>query len=381
MMAKSCSTAAIVALVFVLTSSASGAKFAQVEASPPAASESCEALCEQDEGMDADTCRTRCATKTDTMTNNVEDGIDDFVEGEVTNEQGGTAMEDHAEGEYGMQIQDCTPTVDIKEEPTFEDIDTEGGGLLEPITGSGDGYITMEEAQAWAAKACIPDEMMSQLFSETDLNQDGKVDSEEFEAAGEDTELEKKMDKEFDKVLPEGDDEVNTADMPDFNTFDENGDGFLTVDEVEATFKLEGERRGVNKEEMDLISEEVLDALKKMDEDGDGALNREEFERIANNDFGDESREQALADDDAEDPDDLHREGAKFLEVRRAVPVIRSALHTGARHRRASTAQRAHAAAARRMRIMAKIQAPGSASARWQAAAVAIALRKAEQTR
>merc|ERR1719324_1806093 len=57
--------------------------------------------------------------------------------------------------------------------------------------------------------------------------------------------------------------------------------------------------------------EEVHDALKKMDEDGDGALNREEFERIAKNDFGDEMKEQAMADEDEADPNDLNRQGSK----------------------------------------------------------------------
>merc|ERR1719379_3386411 len=110
------------------------------------------------------------------MTHHNEEALDDWMEDEVTNEQGGAAMEDHAEEEYGMQIADCHPSVDVTVPPTFYDIDTEPeGGLFKDITGNGDGLITMEEALAWGRKACIPDEMMRQLFSETDTNQDGMV--------------------------------------------------------------------------------------------------------------------------------------------------------------------------------------------------------------
>merc|ERR1719313_713657 len=66
---------------------------------------------------------------------------------------------------------------------------------------------------------------------------------------------------------------------------------------------------------MDVIMEEVHGVLKQMDEDGDGCLNREEFERLAENDFGDEMKEQAMADEDEADPDDLHRQGSKAAKA------------------------------------------------------------------
>merc|ERR1719235_349383 len=138
-----------------------------VEPSPPPAEESCEALCDRATGEAAESCRTRCATSTDVMTHHHEEGLDDFVEDEVTNEHGGTAMRDYAEDEYGMDIEECEETLDpeaISEPPTFSDIDTEpAGGLFEPITGNGDGYITPEEADAWARRMCIPPGMIRQL--------------------------------------------------------------------------------------------------------------------------------------------------------------------------------------------------------------------------
>merc|ERR1719379_2842262 len=94
---------------------------------------------------------------------------------------------------------------------------------------------------------------MKQLFSETDTNGDDRVDREEFDRAGEDTALENELDEAIDD---EGSDQVNTADLPDFNTFDENGDGELEKPEVEEVFELEAERRN------DAITEEGMDAIR-----------------------------------------------------------------------------------------------------------------------
>merc|ERR1719375_2924660 len=107
-------------------------------------------------------------------------------------------MEAKAEADYPVDVLDCTPTVDIDHPPKLEDLDWKQ-----------DGVIDAEEAHDWGHKACVPDEMTDQIFSEADSNQDQKITPEEHS---------------------EGDDEYNRVHAPPLEEFDENNDGGLDDD-------------------------------------------------------------------------------------------------------------------------------------------------------
>ncbi|KAI9332240.1 calmodulin [Obelidium mucronatum] len=71
--------------------------------------------------------------------------------------------------------------------------------------------------------------------------------------------------RNFRDVLAE--EEVKEA----FKVFDKNGDGFITHDELQATLAAQGDN---------LSYEEVSEIIKEMDVDGDGKLNYEEFAKM-----------------------------------------------------------------------------------------------------
>lgn len=247
----------------------------------------CEDLCKYAEGMDKGSCMNECSVHTD-VAQNTRHGVKNFVKDQVTNKKGGKKMEAHAEKEFGMDIADCIPQIDVDEPPTFDEVDT-----------SKDGIIDSDEALAYGNKACIPDAFMMQLFEETDLDQDKQVTREEFDRSGEDTALEEEIDAAFDKPT-QGDDEINTVDLPDFDVFDKNEDGVLDETELGGAFRLEMQRRNpkASAEQVTDMQHSVKGAIEKIDTNGDGVIDREEYNKAANNKMGDELGEQAQADED-----------------------------------------------------------------------------------
>jgi len=280
---------------------------------PPEKSEAtktCEELCKSDTGIDADSgdCLTECAVSTDLETHHLDEGTDYFVNDESANEKGGTEMREKYNEKAAEEVPECVPQEGYEEgtTPTFDKLDTDGNG---EIDGS--------EAEIFAEKACIPDEMVMQLFSEADLNQDKLIDKKEFESAGEDTKNEVEMDKALEEES-QGDDESNTVQNPPITEFDKDKDGGL--DHEEATDMMEHEI-GRRTEHADLPEEtkeklepKIDKAIDEVDTNDDGVITGDEYVAEAEDggsDLGEELQEAQKADEDKPELDDLARADGK----------------------------------------------------------------------
>eukprot|EP00747_Dinoflagellata_sp_TGD_P138608 gnl/TRDRNA2_/TRDRNA2_175795_c0_seq1.p1 gnl/TRDRNA2_/TRDRNA2_175795_c0~~gnl/TRDRNA2_/TRDRNA2_175795_c0_seq1.p1 ORF type:complete len:368 (-),score=126.89 gnl/TRDRNA2_/TRDRNA2_175795_c0_seq1:78-1181(-) len=273
---------------------------------PLNAGDMCRELCKKDTGMDADfnDCMTECNVYTDTAPS-WEDAGGEFTEDESYNEKGGEEMEDKFEEMFPeKKVADCYPQVDVNKEPSFEDVDL-----------NHDGKVTKQEAIEWGAKACIPDEMVRQLFHDTDGNRDQYIDKAEWGVGGEDTALEKKIDERADPKT-EGDDEYHEVYMPKFDVFDLNDDGVLEESEVFDAFMFEMRQRMPEMgpdDKQKLVNEfrgKFSEDFKALDKNSDGVLDEEEYYAKTEGDLGTELKEQANQDEDLEDPDDMGRDDA-----------------------------------------------------------------------
>lgn len=262
----------------------------------------CEEMCKVDSGMDADArdCLTECAVATDLHTHHLDDGAYYFASDEAYNEKGGKKIKDLHNEKAPEEVPSCTPTIDLSKTPEFGDLDT-----------NGDGVISVEESEEWGEKACVSDEMQTQVFQQADLNADHVIDKKEFEAAGEVTKNEQVMDKALEKVS-EGDDEYNPVQNPPLEDFDANKDGALDKDEAKEMFEHELERRTehepVPEETMKEIEPDVQDAIDKVDTNDDGEIDADEYVAKGDDaDLGTELKEAGEANEDAKELDDLAR--------------------------------------------------------------------------
>jgi len=270
----------------------------------------CEELCKADTGIDADSgdCLTECAVATDLETHHLDEGTDYFVEDEAHNEKGGEKMLEQYNEKATEEVPECVPQEGYEEgtTPTFDKLDT-----------NKDGTIDEDEAISFGEKACIPDEMVMQLFSEADLNQDKVIGKDEFKAAGEDTKNEEAMDDALEEVS-EGDDESNTVQNPPMTEFDENNDGSLDKEEATDMMEHEIERRTehapIPEETKKELEPKIDEAIDKVDTNDDGVISGDEYvaeSEDGGSDLGKELEEATEADEDKPELDDLARADGK----------------------------------------------------------------------
>lgn len=264
----------------------------------------CEELCAKDSGIDADggDCKTECAVSTDLMTHHLDQGYEDFTRDEAYNEKGGQKMKEAHNEKAPEEVPSCIPEegYDASTIPEFDTLDI-----------NRDGVIDGDEAFTFGEKACIPDEMVGQLFSEADLNQDKVIEKNEWKAGGEDTKNEQAMDEALEKVS-QGDDESNTVQNPPMTEFDKNNDGSLDEDESKDVFEHELGRRTehepIPEDTMKELEPKIDEAVEKVDTNDDGAISGDEYAAKGDaNDLGDELQEAASADEDKPELDDLSR--------------------------------------------------------------------------
>ena len=104
----------------------------------------------------------------------------------------------------------------------------------------------------------IPDKELVQMIEKIDVNKDGYVDMEEFGAL-------------YQTIMDERDEEEDMREA--FNVFDQNGDGFITVDELRSVLQSLGLKQGRTLEDCKRM-------IKMVDVDGDGMVNYKEFRQM-----------------------------------------------------------------------------------------------------
>eukprot|EP00746_Dinoflagellata_sp_MGD_P161588 gnl/MRDRNA2_/MRDRNA2_88792_c0_seq1.p1 gnl/MRDRNA2_/MRDRNA2_88792_c0~~gnl/MRDRNA2_/MRDRNA2_88792_c0_seq1.p1 ORF type:complete len:413 (-),score=128.90 gnl/MRDRNA2_/MRDRNA2_88792_c0_seq1:24-1262(-) len=268
------------------------------------ANEDCVAICQHDTGMDKESCATQCATSTDLTTHHMDEGVDSIAEDKAYNEAGGNAIEEHVEGEHPVDVLDCAPQVDIEHPPELDELDTNQNGVVE-----------QGEAEEWGHKACVPDEMTDQIFSQADTNCDHVIDKAEYEESGPDTAQEQAVDEALEETS-EGDDEYNNVQSPPLEEFDEDDSGTLDEKEHHEAVEFEMERRGEERwgtDDSEVPAQETEQAFDDVDTDDDGLIEGDEYVAPAEDggsDLGEEITEAAHQDEDATDPDDLNQQPA-----------------------------------------------------------------------
>lgn len=132
--------------------------------------------------------------------------------------------------------------------------------VFEMFDRNGDGRISKEELSDSLENLgiFIQDKELFNMIEKIDVNGDGCVDIEEF------GEL-------YQSLMDERDEENDMKEA--FNVFDQNGDGFITVDELRAVLSSMGLKQG-------RTIEDCKRMIIKVDVDGDGRVNYNEFKQM-----------------------------------------------------------------------------------------------------
>ncbi|XP_047982786.1 calmodulin-like protein 3 [Salvia hispanica] len=126
----------------------------------------------------------------------------------------------------------------------------------------GDGRITKSELSASLEKMgiFIPGDELAQMITRVDVNGDGCVDIDEFSTL-------------YQTIMDERNEEEDMKEA--FNVFDQNGDGFISVEELGSVLASLGLRQGRGAEECEKM-------INKVDADGDGRVDFNEFKQMMN---------------------------------------------------------------------------------------------------
>lgn len=137
---------------------------------------------------------------------------------------------------------------------------TELNRIFQMFDRNSDGHITKKELNDSLENLgiFIPDKELSQMIEKIDANCDGCVDINEF------GEL-------YRSIMNERDEEDDMKEA--FDVFDQNGDGFISVDELRSVLVSLGVKQG-------RTAEDCKRMIMKVDVDGDGRVNYKEFRQM-----------------------------------------------------------------------------------------------------
>jgi len=135
---------------------------------------------------------------------------------------------------------------------------------------NGDGQITKKELGESLKNLgiFIADEELDATMDKIDVNGDGCVDVEEFGR------LYRSIVEDGPVADADGDKHDEDEDMREaFNVFDQNGDGYITVDELRSVLASLGLKQG-------RTAEDCRKMISKVDADGDGRVDFTEFKQM-----------------------------------------------------------------------------------------------------
>ncbi|KAK8475704.1 hypothetical protein V6N13_053669 [Hibiscus sabdariffa] len=140
----------------------------------------------------------------------------------------------------------------------MEDVDFKK--VFQTFDKNGDGRISKEELSDSLEKLgiFIPDAELTQMIEKIDVNGDNCVDIEEF------GEL-------YQSLMSDVNEEEDMAEA--FKVFDQNGDGYISVDELMSILVSLGLKQGKTIEDCEKM-------IMKVDVDGDGRVNFLEFKKM-----------------------------------------------------------------------------------------------------
>ncbi|KAL8133668.1 calmodulin-like protein 3 [Apium graveolens] len=132
--------------------------------------------------------------------------------------------------------------------------------VFEMFDHNGDGRITKQELNQSLENMgiFIPDQELSQMIEKIDVNKDGCVDIDEFGDL-------------YQTIMNTREEEEDMKEA--FSVFDQNGDGFITVEELKSVLASLGLKQGRTEEDCKTM-------IKKVDVDGDGRVNYNEFKQM-----------------------------------------------------------------------------------------------------
>ncbi|KAJ0092869.1 hypothetical protein Patl1_26376 [Pistacia atlantica] len=127
---------------------------------------------------------------------------------------------------------------------------------------NGDGRISKQELSVSLENIgiFIPDAELAQMIERIDVNGDGCVDIDEFGAL-------------YKSLMVEREEEDENDMREAFNVFDQNGDGFITFDELKQVLGSLGLKQG-------RTAEDCKQMIMKVDVDGDGMVDYKEFRQM-----------------------------------------------------------------------------------------------------
>ncbi|MBA0599763.1 calmodulin-like protein 7 [Gossypium raimondii] len=125
---------------------------------------------------------------------------------------------------------------------------------------NGDGTISKKELNDSLENMgiCIPDPELTQMIEKIDVNGDKCIDIDEF------SEL-------YRSIMDNKDEEEDMKEA--FNVFDQNGDGYISVEELRSVLESLGIKQGKGIEDCKRM-------ITKVDVDGDGRVNFMEFKQM-----------------------------------------------------------------------------------------------------
>ncbi|XVE84520.1 hypothetical protein DITRI_Ditri17bG0020300 [Diplodiscus trichospermus] len=139
--------------------------------------------------------------------------------------------------------------------------------VFEMFDKNGDGRISKEELNESLEKLgiLIPDGELTQMIEKMDVNGDDCIDIDEFGDL-------------YRSLVDNKDEEEDMKEA--FNVFDQNGDGYISVDELRSILASLGLKQGKT-------IEDCKSMIMKVDVDGDGRVNFKEFKQMMKGDgFG-----------------------------------------------------------------------------------------------